>query len=104
MTLCDKMTKTERVLREIKKNKGMRFTDIQKFVVTTNGLNWDERCGRTGKRKYRGYWCDWLLGGMHSNGGDGILHSFCRKGADGKWRVVKKICSPWRRGWTWGKK
>ena len=98
-----KMTKAERVLREIKARDGMTFTQIQKFVCEMNGLNWGEmqiedsynNSGRM-RRRHRGYWCDYLLGNVEVERW-GLLSFFCQKGEDGKWRVVKPIKAPWSR-------
>jgi hypothetical protein len=82
------MTKTERVLAEMKRRGGMTFTQIQEFVVTMNGLDWNTRDGY-GRRRYRGYWCDYLLGNTDPRG-PGMLPKYCRKCKDGKYRVRAK--------------
>lgn len=82
------MTKTEWLLGEIKALGGLRFSEIQRLIVTMNGLDWEER-DRNGRRRYRGYWCDYLLGNTLARG-PGVLPKYCRKGKDGKYRVRAK--------------
>lgn len=112
------MTKTERVLRFIgrAKDKGRSFTEIQRYIVEDlNGKDFDEppktypwhkdipRTNR--KRRYRGYWCDRLLGGLYSNGGEGLLHSYCKKNDAGKWVLcanLKHLKPPFTKGWGLG--
>jgi len=106
------MTKTEIILNAIKRRDGMTLTEIQQLAALMSGLDWEDRTEHefsrnkiTGnyeakrvpgtRRRYRGFWCTYLLGGMHYH--QGILHTFCEKGADGKWRVVKPIEKPFKR-------
>jgi hypothetical protein len=78
------------VLKHIKNHpEGLTFGEIQRFVVEAHGLNYDEferfTCVWNGRkisrRKYRGWWCDNLLGACKSpyRGRVGILIEFCDK-------------------------
>jgi hypothetical protein len=102
------MTKAERVLRFIKENPtGRTFTQIQEFVVTMNGLDWNERVTHTWedfrgnhriqrtetRRKWRGYWCDYLLSSWT---GPGLLKTFCARTNAGRYIVIKPIKPPFK--------
>ena len=52
------MTKREQIWNFIREagSKGRSFTEIQRFIVELNGLDYDER-DDTGRRRYRGYYC-----------------------------------------------
>lgn len=91
------MNKSERVIEFIKAagGAGRSFSEIQRFVVETlNGLNYDERAqpsswapAATPPRRYRGYWCNHLLGGMWT--GPGLLRARgCKKNARGRWTAA----------------
>ena len=66
--MCDTLA----VLKHLSKfPSGMTFTEIQRFIVESNGLDFDKRivvnpweveAGKAPKhrRQYRGYWCDRL--------------------------------------------
>ncbi len=97
------MTKSERVLRWIKRRGGARFSEIQRYVVEElHGRDWDERrpvvipdeyvgqivLDRKGPRRWRGYWADNLRR---------ILPKFCELGEDKRYRVVKAIRPPFTR-------
>ncbi len=79
---------------------GLRFVDIQRFIVELNGLNYDEKekvrvwtpdgkvKGYKAVRRYRGYWCDNLCGNWLCR--RGILQAFCEKLPNGRY-VLKKL-------------
>lgn len=82
---------TEKVLAHIAKHPaGLKFSEIQRFVVEGNGLDYDEKVeehgwGNTKKmvRRYRGYWCTNLIANRGPyNNRIGILHKFCDKVGD----------------------
>lgn len=56
---------------------GLTFTELQRFIVESNGLDYDEKDGE-GRRKYRGYWCSTLgTSGKQYNGRTYVpKHSF----------------------------
>ena len=70
---------------------GVSFSDIQRTVVTLNGLNYDEMVPQRPFdispprhfRRYRGYWCDYLCGKK------GILRTYCDKKSNGRY-VLKQ--------------
>ena len=73
---------------------GLRFTDIQRFVVEWHGYNYDHKTtdrwsGRT-HRTYRGYWCTNLIArpGPYVSR-MGILHLACTKDPVTKRYTVK---------------
>jgi hypothetical protein len=113
------MTRSEKLLRLMKKRGGMRYNEIVKQFVEWAGHDWNEKqlspsvfdnasrwskaelsemTERYGKpksvRRWRGFWSDNLLGGFEPHHRQGLLKRFCRKGKDGKWRVVKTIKPP----------
>jgi hypothetical protein len=54
------MATTQQVTDHLKKfPQGLTFTELQRFIVETNGLDYDEK-DSTGRRKYRGYWSEVL--------------------------------------------
>jgi hypothetical protein len=59
---------------------GMAFTDIQREL-------WKMSHSEPFTREARGYWCDPLLGSLHTH--QGLLHLFAFKGPDGRWRRNK---------------
>lgn len=92
------MTKAERVLREIERRGGMTFTEIQRFVCEMNGKDYDQMVDTWAgkKRRWRGYWCDYLIGKNHwGRKYQGILNLFCVKGSDSRYRVSEPLTSPW---------
>ena len=67
---------------------GLTFTEIQRFIVESNGLDydkqqvinsWDVNNGAEPRyrRQYRGYWCDRLCTKFF--GGPGFLAQYCNK-------------------------
>ena len=71
------------VLRFISESgeKGVRYTDIIKFILKDRGITYDHK-------KHRGYWATNLTGttGYWSGGkGTGLLLKYCAKNEDGKW-------------------
>ena len=93
-------TTREQVLQHIAAHpEGLRFVDIQRFVVENNGLNFDEKepvrvwgpdgsvIGQKMVRRYRGYWCDNLCGNWMRR--QGILSEFCTKLPSGRYVVTK---------------
>ena len=80
---------------------GRSFSEIQEFIVTLNGLDWNERAtlypwapglrthAKQSARKYRGYYCTILLGGMHYH--QGLLHTYCVKLPNGRWMLTEDI-------------
>ena len=82
------MATKEQVLKFIAESgeTGRTFTEIQKFVVATNGLDWNKR-SYDGRLAYRGYWCVNLRGGRYS-GRKGILNENCKKLETGKWVIA----------------
>jgi hypothetical protein len=84
-----KITKKQKVIEFIKAagRNGLTFSEIQRFVVEMNGLNYDAIDGAN-RRRYRGYWCVMLCGtrGYFSTGRNytpGILASYCYKNLQG---------------------
>ena len=85
---------------------GRTFSEIQKFIVVElRGLNWDDtddwyfrdrdpqhRISRPVRRRWRGYWCDNLLGSMYPYGHQGLLKTYCQKHF-GKWILTEDINS-----------
>ena len=93
--------------------RGRSFTEVQEFVCRMNGLDWNEMAVawapdrfnettaagfrvkvpsttfRTRKvRRYRGYWCSYLLneaGWQGSSRRHGILPRYCRRNGLGRW-------------------
>jgi hypothetical protein len=80
---------------------GRSFSEIQWYIVTRNGLKWDERSPvypyapglRTHPeqtaRKYRGYYCTNLMGGPHYH--QGLLNTYCVKLPNGRWILTEQI-------------
>lgn len=80
---------------------GRTFSEIQQYIVEdihdydwdlmVPSWKWNEKESKTEpclKRKWRGYWCDRLLGGMHTH--QGLLWTYCIKRPDGRWIVTEK--------------
>lgn len=113
------MTRSEKMLRMMKKRDGMRYNEIVRQFVEWAGHDWNDKqlspsfYDNTSKwskkelaemaerydkpksvRRWRGFWSDNLLGGCFVYHRQGLLKRFCRKGKDGKWRVVKPIKPP----------
>jgi hypothetical protein len=95
-------TKAFKILEFIEDAKhGRTFSEIQEFIVTLNGRDWNDmtRCAwnsleesfrvPVNRRRYRGYYCTILLGGMHYH--QGLLHTYCVKMPDGKWILSEDI-------------
>ena len=87
----------EEVLAHIGKfPEGLRFTDIQRFVVEWHGYNYDSYTTsiwtKRRQRTYRGYWCDNLLGSCQSpyNSRVGILPLACNYNPETKRYSVKQ--------------
>lgn len=82
---------------------GRKFTEIQEFIVRHNGLDWDARSpnfpwapslrdyDKQTRRRYRGYYCTILLGGMHYH--QGLLWTYCVKLPNGRWILTEDIYS-----------
>lgn len=83
---------------------GRTFSEIQRFVVEMNGLNYDEKnvdyyyptpTGPAARyvRRYRGYWTAALCGtnGFYSKPRIGILKKYCEK--VGKKYILKGVDS-----------
>jgi len=82
---------TEQVIAHIAKHPaGLKFSEIQRFVVEGNGLDYDEKVKgyvwtntgmkETMVRRYRGYWCTNLIASPGPyNDRKGILHTMCDK-------------------------
>lgn len=92
------MTKSACILQAIGDSRdGLRFGEIQRKICEMNGLNYDSvetswgSRGTSGRRRYRGYWCDHLLGWRHYPPRQGLLYKFCIKGPDGRWRLKFKV-------------
>jgi hypothetical protein len=97
--------------------KGLRFTDLQRFIVELNGYDydtfdlvrvWDSKYSRlklARRRRYRGYWCDYLCkstgyrivrnddprrnrGEYYDRGA--ILATFFKKDSKGRYRLNAK--------------
>lgn len=83
-----------RILAYIKRSGGASFSEIQRFVVEEiHGLNWDQK-NVNGRRRYRGYMCEYLT--------VLVLPEFCFKGDDGKWRIKPEASTVQRyrrKGW-----
>ena len=80
------LTRQEVLAFIAKHPEGLRFTDIQRFIVEWHGLDYDKidsGIGWDGKkfkrRRYRGWWCDNLLGKGNSpyRSRWGILNQYC---------------------------
>jgi hypothetical protein len=98
------VNKTDKLLAFARKHhpKGARFTDLQRFIVELNGLNydqkepimrWDDNLRQRVKvgmrRQWRGYWCDRFFDTLNYKGSrQGILSRYFRKLPDGRY-VVK---------------
>lgn len=86
------MTKTNAILNFIFSRHEVTFTQIQEFICTLNGKDWNEKVeyydGFTTslRRKHRGYYCDSLLGGV-SVGRVGILSRFATKTPRGTYKL-----------------
>jgi len=101
-----RVTKAQCVLEYIGQHpQGLSFSSIQKFIVTMNGKDWDEKSfeydpktkARTRPvRRYRGYWCDYLTGpGGHYSGSKGLLNRFCIQHPNTKrWILTEQIKAP----------
>jgi hypothetical protein len=71
-----------------KGDEGVTFTDCQRFACELNGFNFDEMQEERvwngsevvlqKRRRYRGYWCDYLLPSW-GNRCTGILSTYCTK-------------------------
>lgn len=87
-------TKGLQVLRFISRGtngvNGVRFVDIQRYACEQNGLNFDERLPGTCQRRYRGYWCDYLLSGGYPVFRPGLLSSYCDKLPNGRYVLNKE--------------
>ena len=91
------LTRNEVLAHIAKFPEGLRFTDIQRFIVEWHGYNYDliERftsvwSGRKiTQRTYRGYWCDNLLGGNIYTNRRGILPLACDRNPETKRYTVK---------------
>jgi hypothetical protein len=77
---------------------GRSFSEIQEFIVTLNGRDWNEiKLGpdwkpeheRRNVRINRGYYCTILVGGMHYH--QGLLHTYCVKLPNGRWTLTEEI-------------
>lgn len=116
------MTRSERLLRTMKRRGGMRYGEMVRLLVKWAGHDYDEmtvvpcyyrpeeRRNWTDKRewaelvervgpprrarRWRSFWSDNLLGGAEAYHRQGLLKRFCRKGRDGRWRVVRPIRPP----------
>lgn len=81
------MTKSERLLREIKVRNGMTHKEVVQFLLdTTYGQGtylYNKDC--------RGYWSHSLYGDRHRYG---LLEKYCEKNKNGKYKVVRKISGP----------
>lgn len=88
------MTKSEQIIEFVKASpSGRTFTEIQRFIVELKGYDYDEKTlinswavrnkGAKPKyaRRWRGYWCTYLLGGGIGNCyGPGLLRlNGCKK-------------------------
>jgi len=52
------MATTQELLKHLKQfPEGLTFTELQRFVVESNGLDYDAKDDQ-GRRKYRGYWSE----------------------------------------------
>jgi hypothetical protein len=91
------MRKAELLLAEIARRGGMTSSQIQEFVVTMNGHDWNEMTKKrvwgqgptdreATRRRWRGYWCDFLLGTVFPSR-PGLLSRFCVRGKDKKYRI-----------------
>lgn len=88
------MSKKLGLLRFIAEHpEGVSFTDCQRWACEENGHNFDEMVanrvwdnkakGMIEKgmvRRYRGYWCDYLLPSGYFYPHGGILGTYCTKG------------------------
>jgi hypothetical protein len=87
----NKQSKSVAILKLIAVHDGMRFGEIQDAL-------WAMTYGTARPKHVRGYWCTNLLGGPFYHAG--LLHTFCTKGADGKWRIDPKKPAPGPHPWT----
>lgn len=91
-------SKKQRIMDFIKSKgpAGAYFSEIQRFVVEMNGLNYDEKQvtnpwqvnnGEAPRyaRKYRGYYCDYFYGSGFFNGG--FFSTFCVRMSEGSRRA-----------------
>ena len=90
--MARKAPKREAVLEFIKSHgtDGASFSEIQRFIVTMNGKNYDEMqpvYGGGHQRRWRGYWCDYL---SHSWSGNGIIADHLEKNSRGKY-VIREV-------------
>ena len=81
---------------------GARFTDIQRFIVEMNGMDFDEMreenvwnsrndmITKVMVRRWRGYWCTYLSG-SRCNRRPGILDAFCEKLPNGCWILKEGV-------------
>ena len=86
------MTKTYELMHFIKRAgaRGCTFSEIQRFIVEGNGLDYDARNCR-GRRIRRGYWCTQLLGGPHYH--QGLLYTYCVKLPNGNWIMTEPMAA-----------
>lgn len=98
LKLPRKGTKTLQLLEFMAESGGLRFSEIQRFIVELAGKDYDEMeqqsCwprlpnGQLTKRtvrRWRGWWCTNLCYGP-----DSILHKYCEKGPDNLWYLKMK--------------
>ena len=83
------MTKAERILRFIQESRnGRTYGEIQRFICTMNGLDYEER-DVGGARFHRG---------VYGTNLGSLLPAFCKKeggrGRPGRWKLVRRIRPP----------
>lgn len=105
-TLPKTGTITRSILEFVSRHNGVRFTEIQKFIVERAGLDWEKResipvfkknvdrywikTGTKTVRAYRGYWCTNLCSGP-----DSVCRKYLAK-RDGRWYLNESTADLFR--------